>query len=158
MKYCLIVSISFLLVSCNKGTDEKVSETASKVESNVVRAADTLGKKINAEYDTLTKKNDTAIGTRSSNQHSYDVTLTEYKIDMDESLPAGKIQLKVSNHGTMDHNFEIRGVGVKQTFTPNLKPDETRVMQLVLKPGKYEVSCPVDKHSMKGMKLEIQVK
>ncbi len=158
MRSIIPICAVLLLVSCNR---EKVSDTASKVESTVVRAVDTVKSRIAAEYDTLSKKKgDTSPTTKNGNSKtsSYDVTLTEFKIDMDQNVHAGHITLKVSNHGTMDHNFVIRGNGVKQTFTPNLKPDETRVMQLDLKPGTYDVYCPMAQHEAKGMKMQVEVR
>ena len=151
MKILIILTLSILIISCDRESKEKFNETTSKVESTVVKAVDTAKARISAKYDTMRKSD-------SSKFRQYNVTLSEYSIDMSQTLRPGNIELDVTNHGTMDHNFEIRGDGIKKSFTPNLKPGETRVVQLHLNPGIYDVYCPLDQHEEKGMRSKIEVK
>ena len=151
MKILIIIILSVLLTSCNHESKEKFNETAIKVESTMAKAVDTAKARISAKYDTMVKSD-------SNKLRQYDVTLSEYRIDMSQTLRPGNVELDVTNHGTMDHNFEIRGAGVKKTFTPNLKPGETRVLQLHLNPGIYDVYCPLDQHEKKGMRSKVEVK
>src|ERR1043166_6075623 len=84
-----------------------------------------------------------------------DVTMTEYKFDMPTELKAGKTAFVVKNAGRKKHNFQIKGRGVDRKFQNNLAPGETRVLDVVLEPGTYEVSCPVDFHPQRGMKMTV---
>lgn len=86
-----------------------------------------------------------------------EVTLTEWRIDMPASLPAGMTTFKVTNAGTVAHNFRIIGQGIEKQFDSNLQPGETNTMQVELKAGSYEVDCPVAGHADQGMKLELTV-
>lgn len=86
-----------------------------------------------------------------------DVSMTEYKFDMPTELKAGKTAFVVKNAGKRKHNFEIKGAGIDRKFQKNLAPNETRVLHVVLERGTYEVTCPVDFHPQKGMKLNVTV-
>jgi uncharacterized cupredoxin-like copper-binding protein len=87
-----------------------------------------------------------------------DVTMTEYKFDMPTELKAGKTAFVVKNAGKKKHNFAIKGAGIDQKFQQNLAPGETRVLNVALEKGTYEVTCPVDFHPQRGMKLTVTVK
>jgi uncharacterized cupredoxin-like copper-binding protein len=87
-----------------------------------------------------------------------DVTMTEYKFDMPTELKAGKTAFVVKNAGKKKHNFAIKGGGIDQKFPNNLTPGETRVLNVTLEKGTYEVTCPVDFHPQRGMKATITVK
>jgi len=89
--------------------------------------------------------------------HKVNVTLTEYKIDMPTTLKPGKTAFIVKNAGKKKHNIEIKGEGIDQKLPTNPGPNETQVLQVVLKPGTYAVTCPVDFHPQKGMKTTLTV-
>ncbi|HJW95570.1 MAG TPA: hypothetical protein VJ901_18275 [Thermoanaerobaculia bacterium] len=86
------------------------------------------------------------------------VDLTEYSINMPDSLAAGPQQLQITNHGEQQHNFVIEGAGVHQQLASNLTRGGTATLDVDLKPGTYEVYCPVDEHKGKGMHRTITVK
>ncbi|HEY8445634.1 MAG TPA: cupredoxin domain-containing protein [Thermomicrobiales bacterium] len=86
-----------------------------------------------------------------------EVGLTEFTIDMPTSLPAGRTIFRVTNNGTVEHNFEIEGQGIEEEFEDDLQPGETREMIVDLQPGTYEIYCPVDDHEDEGMRLDLTV-
>ena len=77
-------------------------------------------------------------------------TIEEYKIDMPKTVPAGSTTFKVTNSGKELHNFEIEGNGIEKRVG-KLNPGETKTLLVELKPGKYEVYCPVPGHKSHGM-------
>ena len=85
------------------------------------------------------------------------VSLTEFAIEMPKSIPAGPTAFEVTNDGTVEHNFEVEGQGIEEAFDENLEPGKTRMMELDLEPGTYEVYCPVGDHEAEGMALELTV-
>src|SRR3712207_4108727 len=90
------------------------------------------------------------------------VQLTEYQIAMPTTLPAGLTTFSVTNAGQMEHNFEIKSVleednPVEEPLPPNLVPGETRLIQVELTPGIYDVECPLSDHSDLGMKVQVTV-
>ena len=89
--------------------------------------------------------------------YGVDVHLKDHKIEMDDRLFAGPTNFVVHNEGKRAHNFQVEGQGLDRKFDSELKPGETRVMQVKLEPGTYEVECPGDLHKQDGMKMELEV-
>jgi uncharacterized cupredoxin-like copper-binding protein len=86
-----------------------------------------------------------------------EVKLTEFAIEMPRTAVPGEVTFSVTNAGTMEHNFEVEGEGIEKAFDTNLKPGETRNLQVNLPVGTYIVYCPVDDHKKRGMQLEIRI-
>jgi len=85
------------------------------------------------------------------------VVESEFKIDMPTSIPAGPTIFKITNQGTVQHNFEIEGQGIKKELEGNLNPGESTKLQVNLQPGTYHIYCPVDNHENLGMSLQLTV-
>ena len=88
---------------------------------------------------------------------SPEVQLQEYEIRMEPTLPAGRQTLALANSGREDHGFEIEGNGL-HVQSPTLKRGDRATLDVDLKPGTYEVYCPVDGHKGKGMRRTITVR
>lgn len=93
----------------------------------------------------------------AADNNPIDVTLNEYKIEMPSTLAPGLTTFKVMNAGSKKHNFKIEGNGIENKLKSDLKHGESGTMQVDLKPGTYEASCPIFGHEHKGMKLELTV-
>jgi uncharacterized cupredoxin-like copper-binding protein len=85
------------------------------------------------------------------------VVLTDFGIEMPNTLPAGPTLFTVSNEGAVEHNFEIEGQGIEETFETHLLPEEVRTLQVDLRPGSYRVYCPVEDHPERGMAMTLTV-
>jgi plastocyanin len=86
-----------------------------------------------------------------------EVKLSEFTIEMPRTASPGEVTFSVTNAGTMEHNFEVEGEGIEKAFDTNLKPGETRNLQVNLPVGIYTVYCPVDDHKKRGMQLELRI-
>jgi uncharacterized cupredoxin-like copper-binding protein len=86
-----------------------------------------------------------------------EVRLTEFTVELPKTVPIGEMIFSVTNAGTMEHNFEVEGQGFEKKFEMNLKPGETRNLQVNLPAGTYTVYCPVNDHKKRGMQLELIV-
>jgi uncharacterized cupredoxin-like copper-binding protein len=93
----------------------------------------------------------------SSTAATIEVKLSEYKIEMPETVPAGSTTFKVTNTGKEMHNFEIEGNGIEKRVG-KLNPGETKTLLVELKLGTYEVYCPVPGHKSDGMSLDLTVR
>jgi uncharacterized cupredoxin-like copper-binding protein len=93
----------------------------------------------------------------SASAATIEVKLSEYKIDMPKTVPAGSTTFKVTNTGKELHNFEIEGNGIEKRVG-ELNPGETKTLLVELKHGKYEVYCPVPGHKSHGMSLDLTVR
>src|SRR5262249_11393166 len=80
------------------------------------------------------------------------VTMTEYHFNMPATAKAGKTTFVIKNAGRKEHAFEIKGQSIDQKLSPNPKPGQTGTLQVDLKPGTYEINCPLPFHTMRGMK------
>jgi plastocyanin len=88
-----------------------------------------------------------------------DVSLTDFAIDMPETLPAGKVRFNVTNNGTVPHSFVVEGEGVSKRLANNVPPGGSAKLNADLKPGTYTVYCPVGEgaHRTKGMEVTLTV-
>ncbi len=87
------------------------------------------------------------------------VTLSEWKVELSErAIPAGAVTFTVANVGSIPHALEVEGQGIEQE-TAVIQPGSTATLTLTLKPGTYEVYCPVgnDSHKKLGMETELKV-
>jgi|SRR5689334_26828 len=85
--------------------------------------------------------------------------LSEWKVELSPaSVAAGTVTFTVTNGGSVPHAFEVEGHGVEQE-TPLIQPGATATLTLTLRPGGYEVYCPVgnDSHKKLGMVTSLQV-
>lgn len=85
------------------------------------------------------------------------VELQEYEIRMPQTLPAGKSSLLVVNSGKDNHGLVIEGNGVRFGTTEALTRGGSQSVDVDLKPGTYQVYCPVDGHKGKGMSRTLNV-
>ncbi len=84
-----------------------------------------------------------------------DVSLSEFAIKGQLTVPAGEVILSVSNKGSMAHNLVVPGVDGR---TPDFGPGQTRTLNLgTLEPGTYEMFCDLPGHKESGMVTELVV-
>jgi plastocyanin len=93
----------------------------------------------------------------AQDSNTVQVSLTEFEIDMPDSVPAGPTTFEITNNGTVEHNFEVEGQDVEEELETNLQPGETGTLEVDLQPGTYEIYCPVDDHEGQGMSLTLTV-
>jgi glucose/arabinose dehydrogenase/uncharacterized cupredoxin-like copper-binding protein len=86
------------------------------------------------------------------------VSLKEFTIAMPTELPAGPTTFEIANDGSVEHSFEIEGQGIEEELEPHLQPGASGTLTVDLKPGTYEVYCPVDEHADHGMRLDLTVR
>jgi plastocyanin len=85
--------------------------------------------------------------------------LSEWTIQLSEgTVSAGQVTFTVMNGGTIPHAFEVEGGGTEKA-TPLIQPGASATLTLALKPGTYEVYCPVgqDSHKKLGMDTHLKV-
>jgi len=85
--------------------------------------------------------------------------LSEWKVELSQgSVTAGRVTFTVMNAGTIPHAFEVEGQGIERE-TAVIQPGASATLTLNLKPGTYEVYCPVgnDSHKKLGMETHLKV-
>jgi len=85
--------------------------------------------------------------------------LSEWKVELSEvTIAAGPVTFTITNAGSIPHAFEVEGQSIEQE-TELIQPGSTATLTLTLKPGTYEVYCPVgeDSHKKLGMETHLKV-
>ncbi|MDX1448641.1 MAG: multicopper oxidase domain-containing protein, partial [Acidimicrobiia bacterium] len=82
------------------------------------------------------------------------ITLTEWGIEGNLTVPPGPVTFEIHNAGTVVHNFEIDGIGV----SPDISSGDIVTWDVgELTPGTYEVICAVAGHKEAGMRATLTV-
>ena len=87
------------------------------------------------------------------------VKMSEWKIMLSqETVSPGAVAFTVTNAGTIPHAFEVEGQGIERK-TDVIQPGSSATLTVTLKPGTYEVYCPVgeDSHKKLGMETHLRV-
>jgi uncharacterized cupredoxin-like copper-binding protein len=64
-----------------------------------------------------------------------------------KSAPHGVVSFVVTNKGVIKHDFQIAG-----KKTPLLGHNQTKILTVTLKKGKFPYKCTVDAHASAGMR------
>lgn len=76
-----------------------------------------------------------------------------------DTVEAGQITFEAMNTGTHDHMLEVEGEGI-EAETDLIMPGGTATLTVDLRPGRYEVYCPVENelvHQEEGMTARLVV-
>jgi plastocyanin len=87
------------------------------------------------------------------------VTVSEWKVETPrDTLKAGPVMFRVKNSGTMVHGFHVEGPGVDKD-APQIPVGQSLSLNVTLKPGTYELYCPMAElsHKKAGMTRKITV-
>lgn len=107
-----------------------------------------------------TEASSAALGSEVAPARVVKVELSEWKISLaSDSVSAGPLTLQVHNAGTVPHAFEVEGNGVEKRTAP-IPRDSTIALTVDLKPGKYEIYCPLagGSHRKMGMETDLAVR
>lgn len=87
------------------------------------------------------------------------VTLSEWKIGMSQdTVKAGAVSFRIKNSGTIVHGVYVLGENVDKG-SPSIAAGQEASWNVTLKPGTYEVYCPMSEnsHKMAGMTHQLVV-
>jgi uncharacterized cupredoxin-like copper-binding protein len=87
------------------------------------------------------------------------VTLSEFTVGLGrDTVRAGSVTFRVKNSGRMTHGFYVRGEGVDKG-SREIEAGQEASLTVTLKPGTYEVFCPMAdlSHKAAGMTRKLIV-
>ncbi len=102
---------------------------------------------------------DTPAAAPAAGPQVVDVALSNFVIEMPDTLPAGPTRFAITNNGQALHNFVIEGNGQSKKLANNLQPGQSGFLNIDLAPGVYTIYCPVGDgaHRKQGMELTLTV-
>jgi plastocyanin len=158
MKYAVIALAASLLLACPGPRREDYSQ-AGPAQSNATSAttATTVTQPAANPAAPPQKELPSNRIAGAANQ-TVDVQLLEYSIRVPQALPAGTYTFNIVNSGKTDHSFVIEGNGLHLALAEPLKRGDKTQLGVELRPGVYEIYCPVDEHRGKGMETRFTVK
>jgi hypothetical protein len=93
-------------------------------------------------------------------QRTIPIRLTEFSIEMPDTVQQGRVDLAITNAGTTEHQIAIRGHR-EMRATRRLKPGETVTLPIRLVVGEYQAWCMVrnggQNHRALGMDRTVRV-
>lgn len=122
-----------------KAVGRATKETAKDVGQTLKRGTEKVANKIE---ETLAPDADA---------RRVDVKLTGDRIDMDETVPAGKTAFVVTNTSNEKLTFALQSAQLDEPFVSTLEPQQTKSYTVHLERGSYKVGCVVrgkEKHRM----------
>jgi len=90
---------------------------------------------------------------------SVTVTLSEWKVELSrDTVRAGAVTFRVNNTGQVTHGFHVRGDGIDKG-TREIPARQVESLTMTLRPGTYEVFCPMSEgsHKQAGMARKLVV-
>jgi uncharacterized cupredoxin-like copper-binding protein len=95
--------------------------------------------------------------TPAAGRQAVSISATEFKFTpSDVNVKAGQVAFRLTNDGGAPHALEIEGNGIEKE-TKVINGGQTAVLGVTLKPGTYEMYCPVDGHRQQGMEGTLTV-
>lgn len=100
-----------------------------------------------------------AITSSAAAAQAVPVTLSEWKIEMGrDTVSAGTVKFNLKNEGSTTHGFYVKGEGANKG-SREIPAGQSGSFSLVLKPGTYEIYCPLAdlSHQKAGMHTTLHV-
>jgi plastocyanin len=102
---------------------------------------------------------DSSATTSSGSGSAIPVSLQDFSIDPSTISPrsGGTVTFSVINKGPSSHALEIEGNGIEEE-TDTLSSGDHADLTVDLKPGTYEIYCPIGDHRARGMEGKLVVR
>jgi plastocyanin len=95
-----------------------------------------------------------ALSAHTAGAQAVTVKLSEWKMVLSrDTVRAGAVSFRLVNEGAVAHSFFVLGEGVSKG-TKDIAAKQSATLTVNLKPGTYEVYCPMsdESHKLAGMK------
>ena len=94
------------------------------------------------------------VGHRSTTSTRITATERDYRIALSRrTAPAGRITFVVHNKGQTDHEFAVKGNGVRKHIRGVIAPGKTKSLTVTLKRGTYTLYCALHFGMKKTLKV-----
>jgi len=152
MKYAVAAAALLLFAACPHSHEDYSQNSPAKTSTST---STSVPSRLDPTVPPRTPLNQTR--PPAANQ-TINVELTEYEIQIPQTLDAGAYTFNIANGGHENHSFVIEGPDTHVALKEPLTRGDTAQVGVTLKAGTYTVYCPVDGHKGKGMSTTITVK
>lgn len=151
MRAAAVIAAAILLTACPGNQPE------NEAQNSPPRSSATSGQDPHTQAASPQKD---FPGSRVANAatQAVEVQLTEFGIQIPDTIAKGHQRLQIANAGKETHSFVIEGPGVQTRLSSDLMRGDTAEITVDLQPGTYTVFCPIDGHRGKGMQKTVTVK
>ena len=156
VRIIVVAAFAFAVVPLQaqeKSVGQKTADVWNKTKATTKKVSRTVAKKTREAANRV----EMAVRDPDADARKVNVTISDKGVQMPKSLPAGKTAFIVKNSGKQAHNFEIEGSGIDRSFWFAIDPNQSKTMQVDLKPGEYEAICTAERHG-KEQKTKLVVK
>ena len=155
----IVAAIAFALVIAPLQAEEKsVGQKTAEVWDKTKATTKDVTRKAVGKTKQVANRVEAAVRAPDADAHKVPVKVNDKGVQMPNTLKAGKTAFVVTNTGKDRHDFEITGEGMEKSFWFNLAPNQTKTMQVELKPGSYQAACEIAEHVGKEATLKLTVK
>ena len=155
----IVVASAFAFAAMPLEAQEKsVSQKTSEVWNKTKATTKDVSRKVAKTTRDTVNRVEAAVREPDADARKVAVKVNAKGVHMPRSLSAGKTAFVVTNTGKEAHNFEIEGSGMDKSFWFALGPNQTKTMQVDLRPGTYDAVCTAEAHGGKEQKIRVTVK
>ena len=155
----LVVATAFAFAVMPLEAQEKsVSQKTAEVWNKTKTTTKNVSRKVARTTRDTVNRVEAAVREPDADARKVEVKVNDKGVQMPKSLSAGKTAFVVTNTGKEAHNFEIEGSGMEKSFWFALGPNQTKTMQVDLRPGTYDAVCTAEAHGGKEQKMRLTVK
>ena len=138
--------------------EKSVSQKTKEVWNKTKATTKDVSRKVARTTRDAANRVEAAVREPDADARKVQVKVNDKGVQMPKSLSAGKTAFVVTNTGKEAHNFEIEGSGMEKSFWFALGPNQTKTMQVDLRPGIYDAVCTAEAHGGKEQKIRVTVK
>jgi uncharacterized cupredoxin-like copper-binding protein len=145
-----------LLAACGGSSSNAVPVTPPAPVASEPATAPTT----DASPDTSATPSDSPSSASPDSGSATTVTATETEMAIalsTSTFKAGTYTFVVKNAGSVTHALTIDGPGVEDQTSGDVAPGESGKVTVTLKPGSYDLYCPVGDHKAEGMDTHVTV-
>jgi uncharacterized cupredoxin-like copper-binding protein len=146
-----------LVVVCAQAEEKTTTEKASEAWDATKKTTKEVARDAVDATKRAANRVEAAVMKADADARKVEVRVDDRGVRLPPTLRPGKTAFVVKNLGGKAHKFEVEGSGFEKSFWVAIPPNETKTMQVELKPGSYEAACRVKGHE-KEAKVGLVVK
>jgi iron uptake system EfeUOB component EfeO/EfeM len=151
-----LLSVAFAMPA--RAAEKSASEKTSEAWDATKKTTKDVTHKVVKKTKEVVSAAEAAVTKPDADARKVNVTVTDSGVQMPGNVAAGKTAFVVKNTGKQAHNFQVAGSGMNKSFWFDVQPNDTKIMQVDLKPGTYDADCQVKDHAGKEKKVKLTVK